>query len=178
MSPRKPWWLLNNEQAQGNRQKTSAAKRPVPPGGVAVWHPGPRPPVYTLPTPWPPYVPSAAKTSKPARGTLKRAATPKRKAAKRRTQPTRKKPLKSRSIPIRHELILDILLPAYPNKDLRELSTSTVLVPKVAEGWDEACRARDRFGHVKVGEPDYPTPSPDTIDRVKKLYDSRRRHRR
>src|SRR5262249_7905763 len=58
MSPRKPWWLLNNEQARKNRQKkTSATARPVPPGGIAVSHPGPRPPVYTLPTPWPPHVP-------------------------------------------------------------------------------------------------------------------------
>jgi hypothetical protein len=121
---------------------------------------------------------AAARTPKPARSTPKRAATPKQKLAKRRTKQTWKKPLKSQPIPIRHELILDILLPECPDEDLREISTTTVLVPKVAEGWEKACKARGRFGHVKRDQPDYPVPRWDTIDRVKKLYDGRRRRRR
>ena len=110
----------------------------------------------------------AAKEPKQAASTPKRAATPKQKSAKRRTQPTRKK------LPIRHELLLDILLREYPNEDLRKISTA-VLEPRVAERWDEACKARGVFGHKKFGQPDYPVASTDTIDRVKKLYRGRRR---
>src|SRR5262245_30090600 len=54
MPTRKPWWLQNDEQARKNRpesRKAPATTPPVPPGGIAVAYPGPRPPVYQLPDP-------------------------------------------------------------------------------------------------------------------------------
>jgi len=51
MSPRKPWWLLNDEQAWKNRQKTSATARPAAPAALRGYLYTPRPKATQLPDP-------------------------------------------------------------------------------------------------------------------------------